>query len=113
MVAKLTRMRADIPFKTEKSAENYIQWATELKITLIPESDKEENFHLVGPFNLESIDQYNRTLRKYRIEQWRSLKKQCNDLGILPPTFSTNSSGKPKYLNGSSVFSNKRNIKIK
>ena len=32
---------------------------TELKLTSISESSKEENCHLVGPFNFESIDQYN------------------------------------------------------
>ena len=34
-------------------SKNYIQWDTELKLTSTPESNKEENFHLVEPFNLK------------------------------------------------------------
>ena len=38
--------------------KKYIQWATELKLTLIPDINEEEHCYLVGPFNFESIDKY-------------------------------------------------------
>ena len=76
--------------------KKYIQWSTELKLTSISESNEEENFHLVVPLNFKSIYQYNQTGQKNNIDQSRSLQKQCNRLGILPPTFGSNSSRKPK-----------------
>ena len=91
--------------------KKYIQWATELRLTSTPESEKKESFHLVGPLNFESIDQYNRTRQKFHIDQWRSIQKQCNNLGILSPTFDGNYSRKPKLLNKSKIVSNKRKRK--
>ena len=41
--------------------KKYIQWATETKLTLIQENNKEKKFHLVVPLDFESIYQYNRT----------------------------------------------------
>ena len=76
--------------------KKYIQWATELRLTSNPESNKEENCHLVGPFKFESIDQYNQTRQRVHIDQCRSLQKQCNNLGILSPTLGSNVSSKPK-----------------
>ena len=42
-----------------------IQWATKLKLKSTPESNKEENCHLVEIFNFESIDQYNQHDKKF------------------------------------------------
>ena len=75
---------------------NYIPWATELKLLLISYSNEEENSHLVGPFNFKSIDQYNLIQKNIYIDQWIILQKQCNSLGILPPIFGINHSRKPK-----------------
>ena len=47
----------------------YIQWDTELKSTLIPESNEEENCHLVVPLNFKSIYQYNQIRHKLHIDQ--------------------------------------------
>ena len=43
----------------------------------------------------------------------RNLQKQCNNLGILPPTFGSNHSREPKASNKYKIVSNKGEIKIK
>ena len=42
----------------------YIQWAIELKLPSIPESNEEEMFYPVEPFNFKLIDQKNRARKK-------------------------------------------------
>ena len=42
-------------------SKKHIQWATKVKLTSTPENNKEGYCHIVGPFNSESIDKYNRT----------------------------------------------------
>ena len=77
-------------------SKKYIQWATELILTSIPEINEKANFHLVGPFNFESIDQYNQTRQKFHIDQWRSLTITPT---LTNPAFDSNYSRKPKSLN--------------
>ena len=92
-------------------SKKYTQWAIELKLQLSQESNKGENCHLVRPFIFEPIYQLHQTRQKVHIDQWRSLQKQCNNLWILPPTFGSNVSRKPKLSNNSKIISNKRNSK--
>ena len=63
-----------------KYSKKYMKWATDLQLTSIPKSNEEENYHLVGLFNFESIGQYNRTRQKVHIDQLRSLHKHCKIL---------------------------------
>ena len=50
-------------------SKKYIQKAKELKLTLIPENNKSNFFGLVGPFNFESMDQYNQRRKNVHIDQ--------------------------------------------
>ena len=84
-------------------SKEFIQWAIDLLLTVSPKSNEEGNYHLVRPLNLESIDQYNQTRQNFYIDQWRILQKYCNNLVILPPTFDSNYSSKPKQLNKSKI----------
>ena len=90
----------------------YIQWAIEPPLTPSSKIYQEEYFHLVGPFNFESIYQQNQT-QKVHIHQWRSLQNQCRNLGILPPTFCSNYNSKPQSSNKSKIVSKigKENLK--
>ena len=83
MVVKLACRKAAISLKSYKSTENYIQWAIELKLTSIPDSKEEGIFHLVGPFNFESIGKCNQTRQKVNIDQWRILQNQFKHLVIF------------------------------
>ena len=81
------------------------------QININPRKQQIGNCHLVRPFNFQSKDQYNQTRQKTYFDQWRGLQKQCNNLGILPPTLSSNFSSKPKKLNKTKIVLNKRKRK--
>ena len=54
-----------------------------------------DSHSIIGPFDFEKIDAYNRTRQKVHTENWKVLYEECIKLGIAPPPFGSNSSQKP------------------
>ena len=69
----------------------FIQWSDNL-----PLLGKSSNSHaILGPFEFEKTDAYNRTRQKVSMDNYRKLYDACLDLGIMPPTFGRNASQRP------------------
>ena len=52
-------------------------------------------YSIIGPFDFEKIDAYNRTRQNVHTDNWKILYMECIKLGIAPSTFGSNSSQKP------------------
>ena len=50
---------------------------------------------IIGPFDFDKIEAYNRTRQNVHTDDWKILYAKCIKLGITPPTFGSNSSQKP------------------
>ena len=69
----------------------FIQWSDNL-----PLLGRFSNSHaILGLFEFEKIDAYNRTRQKVSMDNWRKLYDACLDIGSIPPTFGRNTSQKP------------------
>ena len=54
-----------------------------------------DSHSIIGPFDFEKIDTYNRTRHKVHTNNWKILYAKCIHLRIAPPTFGSKSSQKP------------------
>lgn len=61
----------------------YVQWAT-----LLPILGK-HTVVMVGPFQFEPVDSYNRVRQRVGLQYWTSLVEACILFGIPPPTIDT------------------------
>ena len=55
----------------------------------------ERSQSIVGPFEFEKIDAFNRTRQKAETKYWKMLYDECVNCGIVPPTFGSNSTQLP------------------
>ena len=69
----------------------YVQWSNNMPL---PKSSVHSQ-SILGPFNFERIDAYNRIRQKVGIDHWQTLYDACMSLCITPPTFGSNASHKP------------------
>ena len=51
-------------------------------------------YSIIGPFNFEKVDAYNRTRQNVQTYNWKILYTECIKLGIAPTTFGSNLSQK-------------------
>ena len=68
----------------------------------------ENSQSLIGPFDFEKVDAFNRTRQKVTVEHWKLLYDACVKHGIVPPTFGNNSTQLPPVKNN---VCNKRKLK--
>ena len=60
--------------------DKYVEWATALTLA------GTESCSIVGPFNFQPCNEFNRMRRKVSRFHWDQLKTTCDEFGILPPT---------------------------
>ena len=64
---------------------------------------------IIGPFEFEAINAFNRTRQKVSIEKWTLLYGTYMELGIMPPTFCSDTSMKSPVHD---IQSHKRKLEV-
>ena len=69
--------------------DKFIQWSDDILLC------SAESQSILGPFEFEKVDAFNRTRRKVSMQHWKFLYDECIKYGMVPPTFGNNSTQLP------------------
>ena len=69
--------------------DKYIEWAEDIVLA------GEASTSLIGSFNFQPCDEFNRVRRTVSSDKWNELKTICTKSGLMPPTLGSKSSHIP------------------